>query len=283
MKSNQGKLYGIKLKEKTEYLWYKYNFIPRRELGQNFLIDPRIVDRIIESLRLTKTDVVLEIGAGTGVLTEKLVQRSGKVVAVEIDERLCTLLREELGDYKNLEIICEDITKMSLAEKFNSNRLVKVAGNLPYGIASSLLLDLAKQEWIKFMVVMVQREVAERLLAKPGCKKRGALTVLLNYYATLSKIIDVPPQAFIPPPKVGSTILKIEKNQVYTVKDENNFSSVVKMAFSSRRKMLVNSLSAGKVDKDFLRRKLAKIRIDGKRRAEDLTIEEFILISNSLD
>jgi len=282
MKSNQNKLYGIKLKEKTEYLWYKYNFTPKRELGQNFLIDPHIVDRIIESLELTKTDVILEIGAGTGNLTEKLVQRSGKVVAVEIDEKLCTLLREELRDYKNLEIICQDITKMPLLEKFNSNRSVKAAGNLPYGIASSLLLDLAKQEWIKFMVVMVQREVAQRLLAKPGSRKRGILTVLLNYYATLSKIIDVPPQAFIPPPKVGSTILKIERKQVYKVKDEDNFSSVVKMAFSSRRKMLVNSLSAGKMDKDFLRKKLAKIRIDGKRRAEDLTIEEFILISNSL-
>ncbi len=282
MKFNQD-IYGIKLKEKTKYLWYKYNFTPRRELGQNFLIDPHIVNKIVETLELTKTDVVLEIGAGTGVLTEKLAQKSEKVVAVEIDEKLCKLLREELRDYKNLEIVCQNITKIPLSERFNSNRLIKVAGNLPYGIASSLLLDLAKQEWIEFMVVMVQREVSERLLAKPGCKKRGALTVLLNYYAIPSKIIDVPPQAFIPFPKVGSTVLKIKKRKEYKAKDESNFSSVVKRAFSLRRKMLVNSLSTGGLDKDFLREKLAKIRIDGERRAEDLTVEEFILISNSLN
>ncbi|RLE06935.1 ribosomal RNA small subunit methyltransferase A [Candidatus Aerophobetes bacterium] len=274
----------MKLKEKTEYLWYEYNFTPRRELGQNFLIDPHIVDRIIESLKLTRSDVVLEIGAGTGVLTEKLVQRSGKVVAVEIDERLCELLRKELKGYKNLEIVCEDITKIPLGEKFsNLDYSVKVAGNLPYGIASSLLLNLAKQEWVKEMVVMVQREVAERMLAKPGCKKRGALTVLLNYYATSSKIIDVPPQAFTPSSKVGSSVIKVKKKSKHRVKDEENFASVVKASFSLRRKMLANSLSAGLgMDRELIKERLRQVEIDWRRRAEELTLEEFIRMSESL-
>jgi len=283
MKSNQDELHTIKLKEKTEYLWYKYNFVPRKELGQNFLIDPHIVNRTIESLELTKADVVLEIGPGTGVLTEKLAQRSGKVVAVEIDERLCRLLREELRDYKNLEIICEDVTKIPLRGKFNSNKLVKVVGNLPYGIASSLLLDLAKENWIKFTVVMVQREVVEKLLAKPGCKKRGALTVLLNYYAIPSKIIDVPPQAFTPPPKVGSSIIKVEGRREHKIKDESKFTSVVKAAFSFRRKTLANSLSAGLgMDRELVKEKLSEAGVDWGKRAEELTVEEFIRISNIL-
>ncbi|MEA1963786.1 MAG: 16S rRNA (adenine(1518)-N(6)/adenine(1519)-N(6))-dimethyltransferase RsmA [Candidatus Aerophobetes bacterium] len=273
----------MKLKDKVEYLWYKYNFTPKREIGQNFLIDPRIIERIMKTLKVAKEDTILEIGAGTGVLTEKLVRKGGKVIAVEVDKNLCEMLKKELEEYLNLKVICEDITQISFDEEFKQAKSVKLAGNLPYYIASSILLDMVKKDWIKFMVVMVQREMAERLLAKPGNKRRGKLTVLMNYYGDGEKIIDVPPQAFIPPPKVGATLLKIEKSKRYRAKDENNFFSVVEAAFSSRRKMLANSLSKSLgINKDLIKEKLETAGINWKERAEDLREEEFISISNNL-
>lgn len=275
------------LKERTEYLWYKYNFTPQKKLGQNFLIDPQIVDRIIESLKLDKQDTVLEIGAGTGILTEKLAQKAKKVTGIEIDRKLCEILEGELKKYANLRIFCEDITQIfsdiPQKKRFNQLQSDKVVGNLPYQIASPLLLDLVKKKWIKFMVVMVQREVAERLLSRPGHKKRGVLTVLANYYARVNKIIDVPPQAFIPIPRVGSSLLKIERRKRYQAKNESNFFSIVKAAFSSRRKMLGNALSMKLgIDKELLKKKLARAGVEWKKRAEDLKVKEFVSISNEL-
>jgi len=273
----------MKPKEKTEYLWSKYGFTPQKKLGQNFLIDFQIVDRIIKTLSLNKEDTVLEIGAGTGILTEKLVQVAKKVIAIEIDEKLCQILKRELEKYPNLKIICADITQISLANGFGQQGTTKVVGNLPYQIASSLLLELVKKEWIKFIIVMVQREVAERLLSQPGSKKRGILTVLMKYYAEITRIIDIPPQVFIPQPKVGGTLIKIEKKKEYQAKNEDNFFTIVKIAFSRRRKMLVNALSAGlKMDKEFVKERLTRAGVEWKKRAEELKVEEFVKISNEL-
>lgn len=273
----------MRLKEKTEYLWDKYGFTPQKKLGQNFLVDPRIVDRIIEALKLNKEDAVLEIGAGTGVLTEKLAPLARKVIAIEIDERLCQILKEEVGEYANLEVICADATKISLFDRFHQQEKVKVVGNLPYQIASSLILELAKSEWLKFMVVMTQREVAERITSPPGSKKRGALTVLINYYVKITKIIDVPPQVFIPRPRVGSTIIKIEKKKEHQARNEERFFSLVKTAFSTRRKMLGNTLSRGlQVDKEIVKKILARAGVEWQKRAEELKVEEFVKISNEL-
>jgi len=156
-------------------------------------------------------------------------------------------------------------------------------GNLPYQIASSFLLNLARKEWIKFMVVMVQREVAEKLLARPGEKKRGTLTVLMNYYTIINRVINAPPQVFIPAPKVRSSLIRIDRKENRLAKNEDRFMSVVKGAFRLRRKMLVNALSSelGK-DKTLIKERLNRIGIDGKRRAEDLTVEEFVRISEAL-
>ncbi len=273
----------MKLKEWTEYLWEKYNFTPKKELGQNFLIDPRIVDRIIESSKLTKDDTVVEVGAGTGVLTERLAKSADQVIAVEIDKKLCQILKEELAKYDNLTIICEDIDQFCFEERFKQPQSVKIVGNLPYQITSSLLLNLAKKKWIKFMVVMVQREVAERLLVGVRDRRTGTLTVLMNYYTTINRIIDIPPQAFIPAPKVGSSLLKIDRKENLLAKNEDHFIAVVKGAFHWRRKMLVNALSKelGK-DKTLVKERLNRIGVDGKRRAEDLRVEEFVRISEVL-
>lgn len=274
----------MRLKEETEYLCEKYNFTPKREWGQNFLIDQKILKRIIQTLRLTKEDIVMEIGAGTGILTEKLVQEGVRVIAIEVDKKLCKILREKFKNTPNLEIREEDIEKFLREEEFSSKRPLKVAGNLPYRIASSILLTLMEKEWVKFMVVMVQREIGERLIAKQGDKKRGVITILANYYTKISPVMNVPPQAFFPLPRVSSTLLEIKRRGRNGVIDKSRFSLIVKAAFSSRRKTLENSLSrALRIDKNYLREKLSQIKIDGKRRAETLDIEEFIKITNTLN
>ena len=273
----------MKLKDKTEYLWDKYGFTPQKKLGQNFLIDPGIVDRTIGALELNKKDTVLEIGAGTGVLTEKLIPLAKKVIAVEIDEKLCQVLRKEIGEYPNLEIICADVSKISLLDEFHQQQKVKIVGNLPFQIASSLLLELLRSQWLKFMVVMIQREVAERLTSQPGSKKRGALTVLINYYGNIARIVDVPPQVFIPRPGVGGTVIKIEKEKRYQASNEDKFLKVVRAAFSTRRKMLVNALSRGlSMEKETVKRVLTRAGVKWQRRAEELEVQEFVSISNEL-
>jgi len=274
----------MKLRERTEYLWDKYGFTPQKKLGQNFLIDPHIVSRIIKALKLNKEDTVLEIGAGTGVLTEKLIPLVKKVIAVEIDEKLYQILKKEVGEYPNLKIICEDITRASFMDRLNNQReKVKIVGNLPYYLASPLLLELVKSEWPEFMVVMIQREVAERIASQPGSKKRGALTVLINYYAEITKIIDVPPQVFIPRPRVGSTVVKIEKKKEHQARKEERFFRLVKTAFSTRRKMLGNTLSRGLgMEKEIVKETLARAGVEWQKRAEELKVEEFVKISNEL-
>ena len=271
----------MRLKEKTEWLWLKYHFTPKKQLGQHFLIDPRALDKIVESLHLRMHDEVLEIGAGTGTLTERLVQQGIRVLAVEVDEGLCQILKEELKDYPNVKIICEDISQFSLEEQFKGP--FKVVGNLPYQIASSLLLDLIKRKNISLLVVMVQREVAERLLSPPGCKKRGALTVLMQHYALIEKIIDVPSHAFIPPPRVASSLLRIERRKIDCPEEAQVIFRVVRAAFSSRRRTLINALSGAlRRDKNFLREKLRQAGIDEKLRAEDLAGEDFLKLSRVL-
>ncbi len=274
----------MKLRDKTEYLWDKYGFTPQKKLGQNFLIDPGIVNRIIKALKLNKEDTVLEIGAGTGVLTEKLVPLAKKIIAVEIDEKLCRILKKEVGEYPNLKIICEDITKASFMDRLNNQReKVKIVGNLPYYLASPLLLELVKNKWLEFMVVMIQREVAERITSQPGSKKRGALTVLINYYAEITKIMDVPPQVFIPRPRVGSAIMKIENKKEHQARKEERFSTVVRAAFSTRRKMLANALSRGLgMEKEIVKETLARAGVEWQKRAEELRVQEFVKISNEL-
>lgn len=271
----------MKLKEKTEWLWQKYHFTPKKDLGQHFLIDPRILDRIVESLHLKMHDEVLEIGAGTGTLTERLAQEKIRLLAVEVDQDLYQILKEELKDYPNVKIICEDICQFSFEGRFKGP--FKVVGNLPYQIASSLLLDLVKRENISLLVVMVQREVAERLLSSRGCKKRGILTVLMEHYALIEKIIDVPSHAFIPPPRVASSLLRIERKKIHRPEEAQVVFRVVKAAFSSRRRMLINALSGAlKKDKNFLREKLTEAGIDEKLRAEDLASEDFLKLSRVL-
>ena len=204
--------------------------------------------------------------------------------SASIDEKLCQILEKEVGEYPNLKIICEDITKASFVDRLNNQpEKVKIVGNLPYYLASPLLLELVNSEWLEFMVVMIQREVAERIASQPGSKKRGALTVLINYYAEITKIIDVPPQVFIPRPRVGSTVVKIEKKKEHQATNEERFFRLVKTAFSTRRKMLGNTLSRGLgMEKEIVKETLARAGVEWQKRAEELKVEEFVKISNEL-
>lgn len=273
----------MKLKERTEYLFEKYNFFPNSSLSQNFLIDLKTVCRIVEEIGLKKGDLVLEIGAGTGVLTSYLLEKAKKVWAVEIDEKLCQILKDELGEKGNLEVICEDVTKLDIKKLFSGKDKIKVVGNLPYHIASFLLLHLARENWWDIMLFTIQREVADKLLSSPGEKKRGALTVLMSYYTDMERVIDIPPQAFYPPPKVSSTVVRIRRKKDFSAKDEKLLVSTIKAAFSSRRKMLLNSLAKGlNLPKEVVRSVLINSGIPEKKRAEQLKIEDFVKISNLL-
>ncbi len=273
----------MKLKTKLENLLHKYDFSPQKRLSQNFLIDPKIISRIVEEIQLKEDDLVLEIGAGTGILTSKLVEKARKVWAIEIDEKLCQMLKDEVSEKKNLEVICADITKCKIENYIQADQKIKVVGNLPYHIASFLILNLVKKEWMEVGIFTIQREVAEKLLCPPGDKKRGALTVLISYYANIQRVIDVPPHAFYPSPKVSSSVVRITKKKERPAKDEELFTATVKAGFSEKRKILLNSLSRGLgIPREFVREILAKSGVSEKKRAEALTVEDFVKISNLL-
>ena len=269
----------MKLKDETQWLWQKYNFTPRKDLGQHFLIDPRILEKILEALHLENEDEVLEIGAGTGTLTEKLAQEKVHVLAVEVDKVLCRILEDRLSGYANVRIVGQDIRRISLEDHFKGN--FKVVGNLPYQIASSVLLDLAKRRDIDFLVVMVQREVAQKLLSPPGSKKRTALTVLMEHYAQVERIIDVPPHVFVPRPRVSSTLLRIRRKTSRTEEGEA-ISMIVRVSFSSRRRMLINAISGALgMERSLAKKRFEEAGIDEKLRAEDLAHEDFLKLARA--
>ncbi|MBE0478423.1 ribosomal RNA small subunit methyltransferase A [Candidatus Aerophobetes bacterium] len=274
----------MKLKEKLEHLMAVYNLCPRASLSQNFLIDARCVSRLIEEIGLEEKDIVLEIGAGTGILTSHLLQKAGRVFAVEIDESLCKVMRDELKGKSNLKILCGDITKLALDSLFLEEDSVKVVGNLPYHIASRIILELVRKKWWELMVFTIQREVADKLLSCPGKKTRGALSVIVSYYTDVKKVMDIPPQAFYPAPRVTSTVVKIEaKKKKLVAEDEKFFLDVVKASFTARRKTLLNCLSRGlSLSREVARDILIKSKVPEKKRAEELEVEDFIRISNVL-
>ncbi len=273
----------MKLKEKLENLLALYDFSLKSSLSQNFLIDPKIVLRLAQEIEPEKEDLVLEIGCGTGILTHHIAKKAKKVWAVEIDKELCSILRSQLKNLGNLEVINEDITKLDLDKLFYNKNNLKVVGNLPYHITSWLLLYLVRKKWWKMMVFTIQREVADRLLSPPGNKTRGALTVIVSYYADIEKVIDIPPQAFYPAPKVSSTVVRIKSKKEDGAKNEELFLDTVRAGFAARRKTLLNCLTKElSLPRPLVRNILAECEIPEKRRAEQLEVEDFVKISNFL-
>lgn len=266
----------------------RYGFEFSKSLGQNFLIDGNIVRKISEIADITDKDCVLEIGPGIGTLTEELALNAKKVVAVEIDEKLLPILDETLQAYDNVEIIHGDILNMDIIKIIDENMdggPIKVVANLPYYVTTPIIAKLLEEESnIHSIVVMVQKEVGERIVASPGSKQYGSLSVFVNFYTYPEIGMKVPKTVFMPQPKVDSVIIKLKMKEKLPKVDREVFFKVVKSAFGKRRKTILNALSSGElgIEKKTMREVLESLNIPTDIRAENLKIEDFIKISQTL-
>lgn len=282
---NDKRLYSPKyIKEILDRYGFKFS----KSLGQNFLIDGNIVRKIVSDAGIGKDDYVLEIGPGIGTLTEELALNAKKVVAVEIDERLLPILDDTLSDYDNVEIVHSDILKIDINrlidEKLNGGP-IKVVANLPYYVTTPIIAKLIEEELnIDSIIVMIQREVADRIAASPDTKQYGSLTVFVNYYSNPEMLITVPKTVFMPRPKVDSAVVKLNIKESFQDVDKKLFFKIVRTAFNQRRKTIVNSLSSNElgIDKKQVKEILDKCNIPPTARAENLKIEDFIKISKTL-
>lgn len=265
----------------------KHDFKFKKSLGQNFLIDRNILRKIVDGAQITETDLVLEVGPGAGVLTQALASRAKRVIAVELDRSLLPILEETLAGFSNVEVINGDILKLDLRELFDRypDKKWKVVANLPYYITTPVIMRFLEEKLpLDSLVVMVQKEVAERMIAKPGGKDFGMLSVGVQYHTEPSIITMVPPTVFIPPPEVGSAVVKLTVRQKPPVEvpEEEGFFRVVKAAFGQRRKTLRNALLGGLgISKEDVEIILTKANIQGSRRGETLSLEEFAELSRA--
>ena len=264
-------------------------FYTKKGLGQNFLINEEVVRAIVESPQITPEDIVVEIGPGVGSLTQYLVEKTPKVLAVEIDQKAIPLLKENVAPFGPLSIVDGDILKIDLAEKLKSQfgdiqKKIKVVANLPYYITTPiLLLLLEKYDFIESITVMVQKEVGERMIAEAGTKAYGALTLAIKYHTECVPVVPVDSQSFYPPPKVDSMVLKMHvREETLLSKDVKKiFFQLVRCGFNQRRKTLANSLLPFfNGDKSKTKAFLRELNIDDKRRGETLEIAEYIQMAN---
>lgn len=272
----------------TKEVVQKHNFKFSKSLGQNFLIDTNVIDRIIEGARVKEGDYVIEVGPGIGTLTKEMGKTAEKVVAIEIDKTLIPILKETLSDFPNIEVINQDILKVDvqelIKEKLNGGP-VKLIANLPYYITTPIVMKFLEEDIsVTDIVVMVQKEVADRMNAQPNTKDYGALSVAVQYYCDTEIVAKAPRHMFMPQPNVDSTVigLHVREEQIYHVDNEEVFFKTVKASFGQRRKTLLNSLGGlGFLTKDQIREALQEANIDEKRRGETLSIEEFAALSNA--
>lgn len=274
-----------------KYIMGKYGFRFSKSLGQNFLIDEHTVEHIVDGAEVTEDDYVLEIGPGIGVMTQAMALRAKKVVAIEIDSDLIPVLKETLEPHDNVEVIHADVLDLDLKalikEKFGDHR-PKVVANLPYYVTTPIIMMLLEEQIpVSDIVVMIQKEVAERISAKPSTKAYGALSVATQYYSEPRIIAKVPRTVFMPQPNVDSIVIRmtIRENPPVELQNPELFFKVVKAAFGQRRKTLHNALHAGGFgsNKDETAKMLLAGGIEPSRRGETLSIEEFATLSNTID
>lgn len=271
--------------EVTNHILHRFKLRADKKLGQNFLIDEQVVRNIVAAAELGEKDTVLEVGPGIGTLTQGLAESGAEVIAVELDKRLLPVLATTLQGYNNVQVINNDILQVDIGE-ITGNKNFKVCANLPYYITTPIIFALLEKKLpMECLVAMVQKEVAERMAAQPGGKEYGALSVAIQYYTEPEIAFIVPPSSFIPAPSVDSAVIVCKKRSVppVEVKDEKLFFRVVKAAFSLRRKMLNNSLKNMGISAADCAAWLERAGVDGKRRAETLTLEEFASLTNSFD
>lgn len=279
--------------EDTKYILKKYNIRANKSLGQNFLISEEVVNSIVDCSKITNEDILIEIGPGLGTLTEKLLEKANKVICVELDTRMIGILEKRFELYDNLEIINKDILKVDLnsliaeQKELTGAKNVKVVANLPYYITTPIIMKLLENNLdIDSITVMIQKEVADRLIANPGEKDAGAITYSVYYYCESEKIMEVPNFSFIPEPEVTSEVIKLNlrKQPPVDVKDKEKMLKIVKNAFTQRRKTLLNALTNTKVlqNKEEGTKLFAKLNLDINARAEELTLQDFANLSNEL-
>lgn len=282
-----------KLLEKTMFILKKYKISANKSLGQNFLINDSVVEKIVESADVTSEDLIIEIGPGLGNLTEYLLEKAGKVIAIELDDRMLQILNDRFNLYNNFEIINEDVLKVDLKkliikEKNNNIKNVKIVANLPYYITTPIITKLLEEQLdIESITVMVQKEVADRLIAIPGEKNSGAITYCVYYYATSECVTVVEKDSFIPEPEICSEVIKlnIRKENPIELESKENFFKLIKASFMQRRKTLINALVNGGIikNKEIVNNIFEALGLDSNVRGENLTIEQFAELSNYIE
>ncbi len=281
------------LYNETKFILNKYGIHANKSLGQNFLINNEVVSTIIESANISNKDLVIEIGPGLGTLTSRLLEKAGKVICVELDDRMISILENRFKLYNNFELIHNDVLKVDLNKIIEENlensnlKTAKIVANLPYYITTPIIMKLLEEKLnIETITVMIQKEVADRLVALPGTKNAGAITYSVYYYADAIKIIDVEKNSFIPEPNVTSTViqLKIRKESLLQVENEELMFKIIKQAFMQRRKTFVNALSNLTTfnNKEEIIQLLKELNISEKVRGEALTIEQYAKITNRI-
>lgn len=277
--------------QKTIEVIKKYQFNFQKKFGQNFLIDERVIDKIIAAAEITKEDCVLEIGPGIGTLTQMLAEHAKQVIAVEIDKNLIPVLEDTLSDYDNILIINQDILKVDineLAEKYNGGKPIKVVANLPYYITTPIIMGLFESHVpLDSVTVMVQKEVAQRMQEGPNCKEYGALSLAVQYYAKPYLVANVPPNCFMPRPNVGSAVIRLTRWEQcpVQVEDEKFMFALIRAAFNQRRKTLVNAVNNAReleITKEQMLHALDELGYLPTLRGEALSLQEFATLSNTL-
>ena len=281
------------LLEETKFIMKKYNIKANKSLGQNFLIKEEVVERIVESSKIGKDDLVIEIGPGLGTLTKYLLNRAGKVLCIELDQKMIKILQDRFSLYNNFELKNDDVLKVNLKDLIKKEKQtgylknVKIVANLPYYITTPIIMKLLEEELdLNSITVMIQREVADRLIAIPGEKNTGAITYTVYYYSQTEGILEVPNDSFIPEPEVTSKVIKLDirKDPPVEVIDKKIMFRIIKNAFMQRRKTLINSLTNSKefTNKEEGIKILRQLNFNENVRPEELSLQDFANITNRI-
>ena len=273
----------------TKFIMDKYHITANKNLGQNFLVNDDAVTGIVDAANVSKDDLIIEIGPGLGTLTKELLDRAGKVICIELDKRMIEILNDRFSMYDNFKVLNDDVLKVNLKELIAEEKVktTQIVANLPYYITTPIIMKLLEERLdIETITVMIQKEVADRLVTEPGTGDTGAITYAIHYYTNPKRVLEVPNTAFIPEPKVDSTVINLEvlKEPKVAVKNEEKLFEIIKTAFMQKRKTLLNALANSNKygSKEQIDKTLELLGIDNRVRPEKLTLEEFAKIADEI-